>query len=115
MLVMAKVMGVFKLGNVSLDGTKIEASGRVPKAPQAGPRDKDQVNFTDEKSRIMPSSKGFVQGYNAQAGVDIDSHLIVGNHLTQQANDKQEVAPALERLHELEGSPGTPERCGLFQ
>jgi transposase len=85
-----------------------KASGRAPKAPQAGPRDKDQVNFTDEESRIMPSSEGFVQGYNAQAGVDIDSHLIVENHLTQQTNDKQEVAPALGRLHELEGSLGAP-------
>ena len=86
-----------------------KARGRAPKAPQAGPRDKDQVNFTDEESRIMPSSEGFVQGYNAQAGVDIDSHLIVENHLTQQTNDKQEVEPALDRLTEMEGSLGTPE------
>jgi transposase len=86
-----------------------KARGRAPKAPHAGPREKDQVNFTDEESRIMPSSEGFVQGYNAQAGVDVDSHLIVENHLTQQTNDKQEVEPALARLHEMEGSLGTPE------
>ena len=54
-----------------------KARGREPKAPEPGPRAKDQVNFTDEESRIMPSSEGFVQGYNAQAAVDIDSHLIV--------------------------------------
>ena len=39
----------------------------------------------------MPSTEGFVQGYNAQAAVDIDSHLIVENHLTQQTNDKQQI------------------------
>jgi transposase len=86
-----------------------KARGRAPNPPEAGPRDKDQVNFTDEESRIMPSSEGFVQAYNAQAAVDIDSHLIVENHLTQQPNDKQEVAPALERLQEVEGSLGKPE------
>ena len=42
----------------------------------AGPRAKDQVNFT-VRSRASASSEGFVQGYNAQAAVDIDSHLIV--------------------------------------
>jgi len=57
-----------------------KAGGRVAKPPQAGPQDKDQVNFTDEESRIMPSAEGFVQAYNAQAAVDIDSHLIVENH-----------------------------------
>ena len=48
----------------------------------------------------MPSAEGFVQAYNAQAAVAIDSHLIVENHLSQQPNDKQEIAPALERLNE---------------
>ena len=86
-----------------------KAGGRAPKPPQAGPREKDQVNFTDEESRIMPSAEGFVQAYNAQAGVDIDSHLIVENHLTQQPNDKQEVEPALDRLKEMQDCLGKPE------
>ena len=49
----------------------------------------------------MPSNEGFKQSYNAQAGVDIDTHLIVEQHISQQPNDKQEVAPALERLQQL--------------
>ena len=36
------------------------------------------LNFTDAVSRIMPSSEGFVQGFNAQAAVNNGSHLIVG-------------------------------------
>jgi transposase len=83
-----------------------KARGREPKPPEAGPRDKDQVNFTDEESRIMPSSDGFVQAYNAQAAVDIDSHLIVENHITQQSNDKQEVEPTLNRLKKAEAQLG---------
>ena len=86
-----------------------KAGGRPPKPPVAGPRDKDQVNFTDEESRIMLSTEGFVQAYNAQAAVDLDSHLIVENHITQQANDKQQIEPALERLSEMEESLGKPE------
>lgn len=86
-----------------------KARGRAPKATEAGPRDKDQVNFTDEESRIMPSSEGFVQGYNAQAAVDIDSHLIVENHLTQQPNDKQEIEPTLQQLKAVEDRLGKPE------
>jgi transposase len=86
-----------------------KARGRTPKPPQAGPRDKDQVNFTDEESRIMPSSEGFVQAYNAQAAVDIDTHLIVENHITQQPNDKQEIEPTLKQLNEVEDSLGKPD------
>jgi transposase len=86
-----------------------KARGRAPKPPQAGPRDKDQVNFTDEESRIMPSSEGFVQAYNAQAAVDVDTHLIVENHITQQPNDKQEVEPTLKRLNAVEDRLGKPE------
>jgi transposase len=84
------------------------ARGHAPKPPEAGPKEKDQVNFTDGESRIMPSHEGFVQAYNVQAAVDINSHLIVENHLTQQPNDKQEVAPALDRLAEMEHSLGKP-------
>ena len=82
--------------------------GRHPRAPAAGPQDKDQVNFTDEESRIMPSTEGFVQGYNAQAAVDIDSHLIVENHLTQQTNDKQQIKPAVAGLKKTQGQLGKP-------
>jgi len=84
--------------------------GRPPQPPSEGPRDKDQVNLTDEDSRIMPSPDGgFVQAYNAQAGVDVDTHLVVSAHLSQAPNDKQEVEPALERLAALEGVLGKPE------
>ena len=49
----------------------------------------------------MPSSEGFVQAYNAQAAVDIDTYRIVANHITQPPNDKQEIEPTLKRLQEV--------------
>lgn len=81
--------------------------GRDPKPPTSGPHKKDQVNLTDEESRIMPSSgKGFVQAYNAQAAVDVDTMIIVESHISQAPNDKQEIIPALASLNEL------PEKLG---
>jgi transposase len=76
--------------------------GKPPKAPEPGPRAKDQVNLTDAESRIMPTAGGgFEQAYNAQAGVDTETHLIVAQHVTDHTNDKQEIGPALERLDAL--------------
>src|SRR5580765_8055136 len=43
--------------------------GRVPQAPVEGPLPTDQVNLTDEDSRIMPvAGGGFEQCYKAQGG-----------------------------------------------
>ena len=72
--------------------------GKVPKAPEPGPQAKDQANFTNGESRIMPTASGFEQAYNAQASVDIATMLIIGQHVSQNPNDKQEVAPALQVL-----------------
>ena len=88
--------------------------GKQPQEPTPGPRPKDQVNFTDEDSRIMPvSGGGFEQAYNAQATVDMATLLIVGAHVTQQANDKQEVEPALQEVAKLPDDLGQVERAAL--
>ncbi|EXJ11057.1 transposase [Imhoffiella purpurea] len=76
--------------------------GKPPKAPTPGPGAKDQVSLTDAESRIMPTAGGgFEQAYNAQAGVDTETHLIVEQHVTDHTNDKQEVVTALARLEAL--------------
>ncbi|MCP4206701.1 MAG: IS1182 family transposase, partial [Shimia sp.] len=88
--------------------------GRVPKAPEPGPRPQDQVNFTDPDARILPTSGGgFIQGYNAQASVEIETLLIVGQHMSQKSNDKQEVEPALAELNTLPEAFGKVERAAL--
>jgi transposase len=70
--------------------------GKVPKAPNKEPKPTDQINLTDEESRIMKTSGGgFEQCYNAQASVEHDSRLITHRHITQSGNDKQEIEPAL--------------------
>ena len=76
--------------------------GKEPEPPQAGPKDKDQVNLTDEESRIMPASGGgFGQSYNAQAGVDTETMMVITRHVSQAPNDKREVVPTLQQVAQL--------------
>ncbi len=67
----------------------------------------EQANFTDSDSGIMPmAGSRFEQAYNTQATVDLDTMLIIGQHVSQNTNDKQEVAPALEQLSNLPSDLG---------
>lgn len=93
------------------EATGRKAGGKAPKppAPEAEPKPKDQVNLTDAESRIMLSKGGFEQAYNAQLGVDIESHLVVETHVSQAANDFREVEPALANLEAL------PDALGAFE
>jgi transposase len=72
-------------------------------AKRAKPEDKDQYNFTDPESRIMKGGDGFVQGYNAQAAVEPELLLIVGQTVTEAANDKQQLMPMVELIEQQSG------------
>jgi transposase len=80
---------------------KAAAEGSDPK--QAKPKEKDQYNFTDPESRIMKGADGFVQAYNAQAAVEPDLQLIVGQTVTQAANDKEQLTPMMEVIEQQSG------------
>lgn len=63
--------------------------------------DKKQISFTDHDACIMgKKSTGYQYCYNAQISVDSDNQIIVGQHISQKANDKQEVKPALAAIAE---------------
>jgi transposase len=81
--------------------------GRPPAPPSGQVDDKEQINLTDEESRIMPvAGGGFEQCYNAQAAVAAGSLLIVAHDVTQAANDKQQLVPIVDRIR------GLPEDLG---
>ena len=69
----------------------------------AKPEPKAQYNFTDPESRIMKGSDGFVQGYNTQIAVEPLFQLVVGQTVTQAANDKQQVVPLIKAIQEQSG------------
>ena len=93
-----------------VEATGKKPGGRPPAAPVEGPQPKDQINLTDEDSRIMPvAGGGFEQCYNAQAVVTADSLLVVVADVVQAANDKQQLEPMLGKLATLPADLGRPE------
>lgn len=86
-------------------GKKPRKRGRKPKYPPGQPKPKDQENFTDPDSRIMKSSSGFEQGYNAQIAVAAGSMLIVATGLTNNAADNAQLVPMIEAAAANTGEP----------
>ena len=84
--------------------------GKPPAPPAEGPLPTDQINLTDEDSRIMPvAGGGFEQCYNAQAVVAADSLLVVAVDVVQAPNDKQQIEPMLEQIDALPAALGEVE------
>jgi transposase len=85
--------------------------GRPPEPPTGGVQEKDQVNLTDEDSRIMKvAGGGFDQCYNAQAMVATGSMLIVATEVTQAVNDKRQLLPMIQKLQQLPEDLGRAKR-----
>ena len=76
--------------------------GKPPQPPTEGPQPTDQINLTDEESRVMPvAGGGFAQCYNAQAAVAAGSMLVVAVDVVQAPNDKQQLEPMLGKIGTL--------------
>src|ERR1019366_8655413 len=78
-----------------------KSEGKDPE--EAQPTKQTQYNFTDPESRIRKGRDGFVQGYNTQIAVEPVFQLIVGQTVTQAANDKQQMVPLIEAIEEQSG------------
>jgi transposase len=84
--------------------------GKPPAPPAEGPQLTDQINLTDEDSRIMPvAGGGFEQCYNAQAAVATGSLLVVAADVVQAPNDKQQIEPMLDKIGALPEELGKAE------
>jgi len=71
--------------------------------PGKSVEDKKQISFADTDARIMGKKGSYGYDYNPQISVDADNQIIVGQHVSQHANDKKEVKPALEAIKETTG------------
>jgi transposase len=58
-----------------------------------------RVNLTDPQSRLMPTRKGWVQGYNVQVGVSGDQ-LIVATQVSQHTNDCEDFIPMMAAVQQ---------------
>ena len=66
------------------------------------PKDKEQYNFTDPESRIMPSSenkKSFTQAYNAQAAVN-EHQIIIATQVSNQIADSTQLPGMMAKVRE---------------
>jgi transposase len=73
-------------------------SGRPQRGADGGPPDRAQRNFTDPDSRIQPTKKGFIAGYNAQIAVDAAHQIIVAQTLQTTPADRRALKPLLAAL-----------------
>ena len=79
------------VGNAEAAADKT-ASAALSAPPKELP--KVVANTTDPQSRIMPTRRGFVQGYNAQVAVTSDQ-LIIAIQVGQSANDQRCFTPMM--------------------
>ena len=100
---LAKIKQAKKVVEQRARDKAVEEGKSAEEAKLAQPEDKDQYNFTDPESRIMKSGDGFVQGYNAQAAVEPELLLIVGQSVTEASNDKKQLKPMVELIEQQSG------------
>jgi transposase len=78
-----------------------EAAGTTDQSPSPAKQlPKIVANTTDPASRIMPTRKGFLQGYNAQLAITSDQ-LIVAVSLGQSTNDQHYFVPMMHTAQDL--------------
>jgi transposase len=75
--------------------------GRLARQPKA----EDRVNLSDPESGLQRTRSGFIQGYNAQWAMSVESGLIVGADVVREANDRRQLQPMIE---EVIGNVGQP-------
>ena len=63
------------------------------------PKPPPRVNVTDPQSRLMPTRKGWLQGYNVQVGVSGDQ-LIVATRVSQHTSDSGEFIPMMAAVQQ---------------
>lgn len=80
--------------------------GRPKRAPDGGPPDRAQRNFTDPDSRLQKTRDGMIQGYNAQIAVDGAHQIIVAQQVQTNAADRGALAPLVKAIRrDLKAKP----------
>jgi transposase len=85
-------------------GGSRKKAGRAFKRAFGEPAPEAQDNFTDPDSRIMKTSVGFEQCYNAQTAVDAHAQIIVAAELTNCAADSGELTGMIDAVQRNTGS-----------
>ncbi|PXF54144.1 MAG: hypothetical protein C4B57_00590, partial [Deltaproteobacteria bacterium] len=73
--------------------------GRKSQKPDDTVKPETKVNMTDSESRIQKTSKGYIQGYNAQA-VATEDQIVIACDVVNEANDIHQLKPMLEQAQQ---------------
>jgi transposase len=80
------------------EDAKKPAINRARKPIPETPAENAKRNLTDSDSRLLSTSQGYIQGYNAQVAVDADSQVIVAETLSNQTTDSQHLIPLVDQI-----------------
>ncbi len=98
------------------ESTGKKKRGRKPRSAEQVEKEESEKlksNITDPDSRIMKTSKGYLQGFNAQA-VASEDQIILSAELTSECNDKNQLIPMLESTKENLHTVDTSIEIGTF-
>jgi Transposase DDE domain len=73
----------------------MERTSQPRRAADGGPPDRAQRNFTDPDSRIQPTKRGVIAGYNAQIAVDGAHQIIISQRVQTSPADARSLKPLL--------------------
>jgi transposase len=86
-----------------LRGRKSKHPNQMELDFQSRKKKRPTANTADPDSRLMNTRNAYIQGYNAQASVDADTHIILAAEVTQDCNDKNQLVPMLDKTIENTG------------
>jgi transposase len=75
--------------------------GPLPAQPKA----EERINLTDKDSTLQRARAGYIQGYNAQWAMSVESGLIVGADVVVDGNDRRQLKPMIEQVIQNAGRP----------
>jgi hypothetical protein len=107
----AKAQARAKLEAEYLQGKGRRVGGRKPKPVDLSATPKGRVNVTDLDSRTVPSPRGFIQGYSAQA-VATGDQIVVAAEVCQQASDGDKLVPMVAAARRQLNAIGVTEPPG---
>jgi transposase len=71
----------------------------------AHPQKEDRINLSDSESSLTRTRSGFIQGYNGQWAMSVESGLIVAADVVRDTNDRQQLQPMVEEVIQNVGTP----------
>jgi transposase len=91
-------------------GSESESRGEPDRRERVLPQPRDQENFPDPDSRIMPmAGKAFQQSYNAQVAVDAKAQIVIAAMVSQSPNDMGLLIPVVNAA--FENTQSMPKRA----